>query len=114
MVFFVFSLTALAQKDEKKLDRLQKEEELDYFKKWLKEDAVYIITPEENAVLTSLTTEEEKEHFVEQFWRRRDPDPRTALNEFKEEHYRPRRKARGSKAEKDSQPPEGCWSSKAG
>ena len=88
MVFFVFSSTALAQKDDKKLDQLHKEEELDYFKKWLKEDAVYLITPEENKVFNSLTTEEEKEHFVEQFWGRRDPDPRTALNEFKEEHYR--------------------------
>ena len=87
-LFFVFSLTALAQKDEKKPAQLQKEEQLDYFKKWLEEDVVYIITPEEKEVLTSLTTEEEKEHFVEQFWRRRDSDPRTALNEFKEEHYR--------------------------
>ena len=88
MVFFVFSSTALAQKDEKKLDQVQKEEKLDYFEKWLKKDAVYIITPEENEVFTALTSEEEKEHFIEQFWRRRDPDPRTALNEFKEEHYR--------------------------
>ena len=88
MVFFVFSLTALAQKGEKKLDQVHQEEKLDYFEKWLKEDAVYLITPEEKEVFSSLSTEEEKEHFVEQFWGRRDPDPRTALNEFKEEHYR--------------------------
>ena len=88
MGFFVFSLTALAQKGEKKLDQVHQEEKLDYFEKWLKEDAVYLITPEEKEVFSSLSTEEEKEHFVEQFWGRRDPDPRTALNEFKEEHYR--------------------------
>lgn len=31
---------------------------------------------------------EEKDSFIEQFWARRDPDPRTAANEFKEEHCR--------------------------
>ncbi len=67
---------------------VQREEALDYFEKWLKEDVVYIISPDERAVFESLTTEEEKEQFIEQFWFRRDPDPRTTTNEFKEEHYR--------------------------
>ncbi len=67
---------------------LAAEEETDYFRKWLREDVVYIITPEEKQVFLALTTPEEKEQFIEQFWRRRDPDPRTAENEFKEEHYR--------------------------
>lgn len=60
----------------------------DYFQKWLKEDVVYIIAPEEKAVFEKLSTPEEKEQFIEQFWGRRDPDPRTPTNEFKEEHYR--------------------------
>ncbi|GAB4236798.1 MAG: hypothetical protein Kow00109_10460 [Acidobacteriota bacterium] len=67
---------------------LRQEEEEDYYQRWLKEDVVYIITEEEKKVFESLTTPEEKEQFIEQFWRRRDPDPRTAINEFKEEHYR--------------------------
>jgi GWxTD domain-containing protein len=69
-------------------DAVRQEEALDYFEKWLREDVVYIISPEERAVFQSLTTEEEKEQFIEQFWFRRDPDPRAAHNEFKEEHYR--------------------------
>lgn len=69
-------------------DQLRREEAEDYFEKWLKEDVLYIITPEERAVFEALTTTEEKEQFIEQFWRRRDPDPRTSVNEFKEEHYR--------------------------
>jgi len=60
----------------------------DPFEKWLKEDVVYIITPEEKSVFQKLARPEEKENFIEQFWRRRDTDPTTADNEFKEEHYR--------------------------
>ncbi len=66
----------------------RQEESEDYFKKWLREDVVYIISDEERKVFQQLSTEEEKEQFVEQFWFRRDPNPRTAENEFKQEHYR--------------------------
>ncbi len=64
------------------------EEATDYYVKWLSEDVFYIITDEEREVFLSLSTDEERESFIEQFWRRRDPDPQTAINEFKEEHYR--------------------------
>ena len=81
------SFSAMAEK--KKVDPdVRREESEDYFKNWLERDAVYIIADEEKSVFASLTTEDEKERFIEQFWRRRDPDPRTVINEFKEEHYR--------------------------
>ena len=48
----------------------------------------YIISDEERAAFKSLQTDEEREHFIEQFWLRRDPTPGTVENEFKEEHYR--------------------------
>jgi GWxTD domain-containing protein len=67
---------------------LRQEESQDYYRKWLDEDVVYIITEEEREVFQRLTTPEEKEQFIEQFWRRRDPDPSTAVNEFKEEYFR--------------------------
>ncbi|MGI8784694.1 MAG: GWxTD domain-containing protein [Acidobacteriota bacterium] len=66
----------------------QSEEINKYFKKWIEEDVFHIIAPEEKDVFKKLTTVEEKEKFIEQFWLRRDPDPRTALNEFQEEHFR--------------------------
>jgi GWxTD domain-containing protein len=69
-------------------DELQNEEIQDYYERWLKTDVVYIIAPEERDVFESLSSPEEKEQFIEQFWARRDPDPRTAYNEFKTEHYR--------------------------
>jgi len=66
----------------------RQEEAQDYYQKWLTEDVVYIITDEERAVFQKLTTPQEKERFIEQFWKRRDTDPTTSINEFKEEHYR--------------------------
>ena len=55
---------------------------------WLEQDVVYIITPEERAAFLALQTDAEREAFIEQFWKRRDPTPGTEENEFKDEHYR--------------------------
>ncbi|HEX8370717.1 MAG TPA: GWxTD domain-containing protein [Pyrinomonadaceae bacterium] len=57
------------------------------FKQWLEKDARYIITENEKEVARNLKTEADQEQFVENFWRRRDPDPETEINEFKEEYY---------------------------
>ena len=58
------------------------------YSKWLNEDVVYIIDDAERAAFEKLTTDEEREKFIEQFWARRDPTPGTPENEFKDEHYR--------------------------
>jgi GWxTD domain-containing protein len=58
------------------------------YQRWLNEEVVYIITDEERRAFRSLTTDEEREKFIEQFWLRRDPTPGTPRNEFREEHYR--------------------------
>jgi len=60
----------------------------DAYRRWLKEDVAYIITKEERAAFQRLPSDPEREHFIEQFWLRRDPTPGTPENEFKEEHYR--------------------------
>jgi GWxTD domain-containing protein len=60
----------------------------DPYRKWLTEDVAYIITNEERATFRGLQSNPEREHFIEQFWLRRDPTPGTVENEFKEEHYR--------------------------
>ncbi len=80
--------TAAGQQSKASLQKQQQEEQQDYYKKWLQQDITYIITPEEKSVFEALTSPEEKERFIEQFWHRRDPDPRTAINESREEHYR--------------------------
>jgi GWxTD domain-containing protein len=71
----------------KREEKLRKELETPY-RKWLNEDVTYIITDEERTAWKRLSTDEEREQFIEQFWLRRDPTPDTLENEFKEEHYR--------------------------
>lgn len=71
----------------KKEEKLRKELEGPY-RKWLNEDVGYIITDEERQTLKRLTTDDEKQSFIESFWLRRDPTPDSAENEYKEEHYR--------------------------
>jgi GWxTD domain-containing protein len=63
-------------------------DQAEYYKKWMDEDVLYIITDEEKDIFKNLNTDEEKESFIEQFWARRNPDPRSPYNTFKEEHYR--------------------------
>ncbi|MCC7341170.1 MAG: GWxTD domain-containing protein, partial [Bryobacterales bacterium] len=61
----------LSEKDRRKrLERLRKELETPY-KRWLDEDVAYVITDEERQAFKRLATDEEREQFVEQFWRRR-------------------------------------------
>ena len=57
------------------------------YKEWLEKDVAYVITDEERKAFKKLATDDERERFIEEFWRRRDPDPDTDENEFKEEYY---------------------------
>jgi GWxTD domain-containing protein len=83
------------EKDKEKAEKLerrrqkaiQKEMESPY-KKWLSEEVPYIITDEERSSFKKLSTDEEREQFIEQFWERRNPNPSSPENEFKEEYYR--------------------------
>jgi GWxTD domain-containing protein len=57
------------------------------YKRWLTTDVAYIITKDERRAFQALTTDEERENFIENFWRRRDPNPDTEENEYREEYY---------------------------
>jgi GWxTD domain-containing protein len=57
------------------------------YKDWLEKDVTYIITDDERRAFKKLETDDERERFIEDFWRRRDPDPDTDENEFREEYY---------------------------
>src|SRR6516165_9044816 len=58
------------------------------YKKWLDEDVVYIISDEERKAFRQLSNDEERDQFIEAFWQRRNPNPDSENNEYKEEHYR--------------------------
>lgn len=57
------------------------------YTKWINEDVAYIITPDEKKAFKALQTNEERENFIANFWARRDPNPDTEENEYKEEYY---------------------------
>ncbi|HWT02361.1 MAG TPA: GWxTD domain-containing protein [Pyrinomonadaceae bacterium] len=65
----------------------QKPEVPKAYRDWVDKDVTYIITPQEKDAFKKLKTNEEREQFIEMFWRRRDPDPDTDENEFREEYY---------------------------
>ena len=58
------------------------------YKTWLDQDVAYIISDEERKAFKNLSNDEEREAFIEQFWLRRNPNPDSPDNEFREEHYR--------------------------
>jgi GWxTD domain-containing protein len=57
------------------------------YQDWVSKDVAYIITSDEVKAYKKLTTDEERENFIENFWRRRDPDPDTEENEYREEYF---------------------------
>src|SRR6266404_5939794 len=74
----------LTKEQKKKMGRALKELDAQY-KQWLNEDVVYIIAPEERTAFLQLSTSEEREQFIEQFWLRRSSNPDLPENDFKEE-----------------------------
>src|SRR5947207_3034125 len=82
--------SALAQEKNKGKDpneRKKRDELKSVYKNWLDQDVTYIITDEERKAFKALKTDEERDQFIEQFWLRRDPDPDTPENEYKDHYF---------------------------
>jgi len=58
------------------------------YRHWIEVEVPYIITAEERKGFLALTTDAERDSFIESFWRVRNPDPNSGVNTYKEEHYR--------------------------
>jgi GWxTD domain-containing protein len=58
------------------------------YKRWVDQDVRWIITDPELKAFKSLSNDEERDAFIEQFWQRRNPDPESPENTFRDEHYR--------------------------
>lgn len=86
----VSSLSAVAQQKQTQAPnekpRRVKAESDRAFKDWPKEVGPIITEPELQAY-AKLQTNEERQHFIENFWFTRDPDPDTQENEYKDEYY---------------------------
>src|SRR6185436_587578 len=82
----VLSQTKPAINDPQNQPRKSKPEPDRAFIDWLK-DVGPIISKEEEDAWKKLGTNEERERFIETFWRLRDPDPDTEENEYREGYY---------------------------
>jgi GWxTD domain-containing protein len=81
----IFLLTGLYGIESLPVDR---EELPAFYKQWLEEEVIYIITAREREVFLQLDSNQERDLFIEAFWKQRDPTPATPQNEFKDEHFR--------------------------
>src|ERR1700722_1037023 len=78
----------LSDKDKFKQQKELRNELKGPYKKWVDEDVRWIITDQELKAFKSLSNDEERDNFIETFWQRRNPDPDSPENEFREENYR--------------------------
>ncbi|MET0753627.1 MAG: GWxTD domain-containing protein [Pyrinomonadaceae bacterium] len=67
--------------------RKVEKEKAEIYRNWVNKDVKYIITKDEQKAFKELKTDEERENFIENFWRRRDPNPDTEENEYREQYY---------------------------
>ncbi len=58
------------------------------YREWLERDVAYLITREERQAFLALTRDEDRDHFIEQFWGVRNSTPEAPTNAEREEHYR--------------------------
>ena len=68
------------------LGELKKELKGEY-KTWVDQDVRWIITDQELQAFKSLSNDEERDQFIEAFWQRRNPNPDSPENEYRETHY---------------------------
>lgn len=68
------------QSDQQNIDK--------YIKEWLNSPIRYIITKKEAKAYKKLKDRKEKLRFINYFWMRRDTNPKTPANEFRDEFYK--------------------------
>jgi GWxTD domain-containing protein len=73
-------------------ERIQQQKELKnelhgVYKTWLEQDVRWLITDTEEQAFKHLSNDEERDSFIENFWQRRNPNPDSPDNEFRDEVY---------------------------
>jgi GWxTD domain-containing protein len=77
----------LSDNEKREQQKALKAELKGVYKKWVDEDVRWIITDQELQAFKSLSNDEERDQFIENFWLRRNPNPDSPENEYREEHY---------------------------
>jgi uncharacterized protein (TIGR03435 family) len=65
----------------------QRQELHGVYKVWLDQDVRWVITDQEAEAFKRLTNDEERDKFIEQFWQRRNPNPDSPDNAYRDEIY---------------------------
>ena len=63
------------------------DELLERHRQWLEHEVRWIITDTEVDVFQQLQNADRRDQFIREFWRNRDPSPRTPRNEYRDQHY---------------------------
>ena len=78
----------LSNKERYKQQKELRQELKGTYKTWPDQEVPYIITPQERKAFLSLTNDEERDAFIQAFWQRRNPNPDSPENTYREEYYR--------------------------
>ena len=87
LLIFSINLISIAQEAEQRKQPSQ-EQINKYIEEWLKSPIKYIVTKEEAKEYKKLTNREERIRYINYFWLRRDPNPQTQVNEYRDEFYK--------------------------
>src|SRR5260370_18464945 len=77
----------LSDKEKIAQQKALKQELKGVYKKWVDEDVRWIITDKEMQAFKSICNYEERVQFIENFWLRRNPNPDSPANEYRQERY---------------------------
>ncbi len=77
----------LTDKEKRQRNKELRQELKGSYKTWVDQDVRWIITDQELQAFKSLSNDEERDQFIEAFWQRRNPNPDSPENEYREEHY---------------------------
>ncbi len=75
------------KKQQKEREKQLMQEVNNPYKNWISGPIAYIISPDERKAFDELQTNEQREQFIENFWARRNPNPDSEYNSFKEDFY---------------------------
>ncbi len=77
----------ISDKEKRDQNKELKRELKGSYKTWVDQDVRWIITDQELQAFRSMSNDEERDQFIEAFWQRRNPNPDSPDNEFREQHY---------------------------
>ena len=77
----------LTDKERRAQQKALKGELHGFYKKWVDQDVRWIITDTELQAFKNLSNDEERDQFIENFWLRRNPNPDSPENEYRDEYY---------------------------